>query len=79
MELILIWIGVGAVTGLLASLLLGNMPAGTIGAIVTGVVGAVVAGMLFGALRLPFYPGPLTQTGVAFVGSVLLLGIVRRP
>jgi uncharacterized membrane protein YeaQ/YmgE (transglycosylase-associated protein family) len=78
MNAFLIWMGVGAATGLLASLLLSHMQAGTIGSIVIGMVGAVLAGLLLGFVRIPIPGGLFAQAGVAFVGAVLLLGAVQQ-
>ena len=72
-NVILIWIGVGGATGLLASMLLSHVPAGVFGSVIIGIVGAVIAGLAFGLLDLPISPGIFTNVGVAFLGSVILL------
>jgi uncharacterized membrane protein YeaQ/YmgE (transglycosylase-associated protein family) len=77
-NIIVVWIGVGAVTGLLASLLLSHAPAGVMGGIIIGILGAVVFGLVFGMLDLPISAGIVTNVGVAFTGSVILLGIAQK-
>lgn len=78
MNMILIWILVGGATGLIASLLLSRMPAGVAGAIIIGILGGVSAGLVFSLLQLPISAGIFTNVGVAFGGSVILLGISQR-
>jgi uncharacterized membrane protein YeaQ/YmgE (transglycosylase-associated protein family) len=78
MDIVVVWILVGGATGLLASLLLSHMPAGVMGAVIIGMVGAVVAGLVFGLLDLPISAGIITNAGVAFAGSVILLGITQK-
>jgi uncharacterized membrane protein YeaQ/YmgE (transglycosylase-associated protein family) len=74
---ILVWIIVGLVAGVLASMVVGS-GYGIIGDIVIGIVGAFVGGWLFRQLgwHSPF--GGIAGTiVVAFVGACLLLLILR--
>jgi len=76
-EMILIWIIVGLVAGVLASMVVGS-GFGLVGDIVIGIVGAFVGGLLFRSAgwHAPF--GGLAGTiFVAFIGAVILLLILR--
>ena len=75
---ILMWIVVGLVAGLLASLAVGGTGYGLIGDIVIGIAGAFVGGLLFREMgwHAPF--GGLAGTiTVAFIGAVVLLVVLR--
>ena len=76
-EMILIWIIVGLVAGVLASMVVGS-GFGLVGDIVIGIVGAFVGGLLFRSAgwHAPF--GGLAGTiFVALIGAVILLLILR--
>jgi uncharacterized membrane protein YeaQ/YmgE (transglycosylase-associated protein family) len=75
---LVIWLVVGLVAGLLASALIGGIGYGLLGDVIVGMVGAVLGGWLFAALgiRVPVEGLPGTIL-VAFVGSVVLLGIIK--
>jgi uncharacterized membrane protein YeaQ/YmgE (transglycosylase-associated protein family) len=77
LETFLLWVAIGAVAGFLASIVVGG-GAGLIGDIVIGVVGAFVGGVLFRTFHwhTPF-EGLAGTIFVAFVGAVILLGILR--
>lgn len=76
---ILSWIVVGIIAGFLAkSVVPGEGPGGVLGDLVIGIVGAVIGGWLFNMF------GHIGVTGlnvwsivVAFIGSVVLLWLVR--
>jgi uncharacterized membrane protein YeaQ/YmgE (transglycosylase-associated protein family) len=77
---ILAWIIIGGIAGLLASLLVRGTGLGIIGDIIVGVIGAVVGSFLLTLVL----PGTFSFTGfnwgsliIAFIGSVILLFIVR--
>jgi len=77
LETLLIWIVVGLIAGWLASAVVGG-GYGVIGDIVVGVVGSFVGGFLFRALHIHAPFGGLAGTIlVAFVGAVVLLGLLR--
>jgi uncharacterized membrane protein YeaQ/YmgE (transglycosylase-associated protein family) len=77
LETLLIWIVVGLIAGWLASAVVGG-GYGVIGDIVVGVVGSFVGGFLFRALHIHSPFGGLAGTIlVAFVGAVVLLGLLR--
>jgi uncharacterized membrane protein YeaQ/YmgE (transglycosylase-associated protein family) len=77
MDGILWWIIVGLIAGVLASLVMGG-GFGIIGDIVIGIVGAFIGGWLFSQLGVS---SPIGGTAgvifVAFIGAVVLLGILR--
>ncbi len=76
-EMILIWIIVGLVAGVLASMVVGS-GFGLVGDIVIGIVGAFVGGLVFRAAgwHAPF-GGMAGTIFVAFIGAVILLLILR--
>ena len=74
----LMWIIVGLVAGVLASLVMGGTGYGIIGDIIIGIVGAFVGGWLFTKLGVSAPFGGLPGTiFVAFVGAVVLLFVLR--
>ncbi len=74
---ILTWLIVGLVAGVLASFVVGG-GYGLLGDIVIGIIGAFLGGWIFGALgwSTPF-PGLAGTIFVAFIGSVVLLLLLR--
>ena len=78
LEIVIIWLLVGLVSGWLASQVVRGGGSGAITDIVVGVVGAFIGGMIFRAegWHAPFggYAGLIF---VAFCGAVLLLVIVK--
>jgi uncharacterized membrane protein YeaQ/YmgE (transglycosylase-associated protein family) len=75
---IIVWIVVGGVAGLLASLLVRGNGLGFLGDIVVGIIGGVIGGFIFNLLGLPGFTGfNLYSMLVALVGAVVLLLIVR--
>jgi uncharacterized membrane protein YeaQ/YmgE (transglycosylase-associated protein family) len=73
------WIVVGIIGGWLGRMVVkGEGPGGLLGDLIIGVIGAIIGGWVFG------YFGHVGVTGinlgsivVAFIGSVILLAIVR--
>jgi uncharacterized membrane protein YeaQ/YmgE (transglycosylase-associated protein family) len=78
LEIVLIWLLVGLVSGWLASQVVRGGGSGVVTDIIVGIVGAFVGGMIFRSAgwHAPFggYAGLIF---VAFCGAVLLLLIVR--
>jgi uncharacterized membrane protein YeaQ/YmgE (transglycosylase-associated protein family) len=77
---ILAWIVVGLVAGWLASQVMRSGGYGLIGDIILGVVGAVIGGFLAATfLNMPDAVNGINVTSiiVAFVGAVILVGILR--
>jgi uncharacterized membrane protein YeaQ/YmgE (transglycosylase-associated protein family) len=76
---ILIWIIVGAIAGWLAGELMRGSGFGLVGNIVVGMVGALLGGFLATALfnvQDPLTGFNITTLLVAFLGSVVLLGLL---
>ncbi len=78
LEIIVIWLLVGLVSGWLASQLVRGRGSGAGADIVVGIVGAFIGGMIFRAERwhAPF-PGYAGLIFVAFCGAALLLVIMK--
>ena len=75
---ILVWIIVGLIAGVLASMVMGGTGYGIIGDIIIGIVGAFVGGWLFSKLGVSSPFGGLAGTiFVAFIGAVVLLFVLR--
>ncbi len=78
MEYLLFWIIVGIVAGLLAKMAVpGEAPTGVVGDLIVVIVGAFLGGWLFNTFLGHSYGGWIGSTGVAFVGAVVLLVIMR--
>src|SRR5262245_53154480 len=75
----LAWLIVGAISGWLASIVMRtNASQGLLLDIVVGIIGAFVGGFLFTSLGLSGITGfDIWSVFVAFIGAVVLLGIVR--
>lgn len=75
----LAWLIVGAVAGWLASLVMKtNRQQGLLMDIVVGIVGAFIGGFLFNQFGAAGVTGfNLASIVVAFVGAVVLLGLIR--
>ena len=73
----LAWLIVGAISGWLASLVM-RTNQGILMDIVVGIVGAFIGGFLFNLLGAPGATGfNIWSVFVAFIGAVVLLGILR--
>ncbi|MBA3454620.1 MAG: GlsB/YeaQ/YmgE family stress response membrane protein [Deltaproteobacteria bacterium] len=75
---ILMWLIIGLVAGVLASMIVGGTGYGIIGDIVVGIVGAFVGGALFryAGWSAPF-GGMAGTIFVAFIGAIVLLLIIN--
>lgn len=75
---ILMWLIVGLVAGVLASLVMGGTGYGLIGDIIIGIAGAFIGGWLFARLGVtaPF-GGMAGVIFTAFIGAVVLLFLLR--
>jgi uncharacterized membrane protein YeaQ/YmgE (transglycosylase-associated protein family) len=77
LETFLIWIAIGLIAGWLASAVVGG-GYGVLGDIVVGVVGAFLGSLIFRGLHIGAPFGGLPGTiFIAFIGAVVLLGILR--
>ena len=77
MEPLLVWLLVGLVAGVLASVAVGGGGFGIIGDIVIGILGAFIGGWLFRYMHWHTFHGIAGAIFVAFVGAALLLFAVR--
>jgi uncharacterized membrane protein YeaQ/YmgE (transglycosylase-associated protein family) len=80
-EILLIWLVVGAVAGWLAGLIVKGYGFGMLGNIVVGIVGAFVGGWLFSYFGVAVGTGLVAAIVSATAGAVVLLvllGLVRR-
>ncbi|MEJ0025981.1 MAG: GlsB/YeaQ/YmgE family stress response membrane protein [Rhizomicrobium sp.] len=77
LEVILIWLIVGAVAGWLAGVIVKGGGFGLVGDIVVGIVGAVVGGWLLPRLGLHLGVGIVAIIISATIGAVVLLLIIR--
>ncbi len=78
MDIFIIWLVVGLVAGVLASIVMRGSGLGLLGDILLGIAGAFVGGWTFRELgwRPPFagLPGAVT---VSFVGAIIVLAALR--
>jgi uncharacterized membrane protein YeaQ/YmgE (transglycosylase-associated protein family) len=77
LDTLIIWLIVGAITGILMDSILGGSGAGLAGSILVGVVGAITSGWFFNLLDIKFLAGLLSVILQAVLGAVLFLTIVR--
>lgn len=77
MEVFLWRLFIGALAGILASLITGEGDASLPGAVVLGVLGAFVGGWLFARLGIPIGAGIWWDLLISFVGALALLILLR--
>ena len=78
MDHLIFWIIVGIVAGLLAkSVVPGEGPGGILGDLIIGIAGAFLGGWMFTRFLGHSYKGWIGSTGVAFVGALVLLLVIR--
>ena len=77
MNNLLIFLGVGAVSGWLAGLMVRGGGFGLLGDIVIGILGAVVGGYVFGLAGISAGSGLTGSIVSATVGAVVLLFLIR--
>lgn len=75
LENLLAWLVVGAVSGWLANLVVNKGSGSLVNNIIVGIIGAVIGGFLFNQFNVTGIN--LSSILVAFVGSVVLLGILK--
>jgi uncharacterized membrane protein YeaQ/YmgE (transglycosylase-associated protein family) len=76
-QIIIIWIIVGAIAGWLAGMVVKGGGFGLIGDIIVGIVGAVIAGWLLPQLGIALGSGFVAAVIDAFIGAVILLVIIK--
>jgi uncharacterized membrane protein YeaQ/YmgE (transglycosylase-associated protein family) len=77
LEVILIWLLVGAIAGWLAGLLVRGAGFGLFGDILVGIVGAFIGGWLLPRLGVVLGVGIISTIATAVIGAVVLLLIVK--
>lgn len=80
-ETLIIWVVVGAITGIVLDTVIGGMRIGLGGAILIGIVGAMISGWAFDAFGIQLLSGLIGTIAEALVGAVVLLlifGVFRR-
>jgi len=80
-ETLIIWVVVGAITGIILNTVIGGMRMGLGGAILIGVVGAIISGWAFDAFGIQILNGLIGTIAEAMIGAVVLLlifGVFRR-
>ena len=68
---------IGIIAGRLAGNIMKGGGFGLIGDLVVGVVGSFIGGYLFGYLGLGNAYGTFGEIGMATVGAIVLLGVIR--
>jgi uncharacterized membrane protein YeaQ/YmgE (transglycosylase-associated protein family) len=76
-EVIIIWLVVGAIAGWLAGVIVSGGGFGLIGDIVVGIIGAVVGGWLLPRLGIFIGGGFIGAIINALIGAVIVLLVVR--
>jgi len=76
-ELVLIWLIVGAVAGWLAGMIVKGGGLGLAGDIVVGIVGAFVGGWLLTTMGVSIGAGLISTIATATLGAVVLLFLLR--
>ncbi len=76
-EVIIIWLVVGAIAGWLAGVIVAGGGFGLIGDIVVGIIGAVVGGWLLPRLGIFIGGGFIGAIINALIGAVIVLLVVR--
>jgi uncharacterized membrane protein YeaQ/YmgE (transglycosylase-associated protein family) len=80
-ETLIVWVVVGAVTGIILDSVIGGMRIGLGGAILIGIVGAMISGWAFDAFGIQLLSGLIGTIVEAMIGAVVLLlifGVFRR-
>jgi len=70
-------LAIGAVSGLLAGIVMKGGGFGLIGDIIVGIIGAVVGGYLFGLVGISAGVGLIGSIVTATVGAIILLFVIR--
>ena len=77
LEILLIWLVIGAIAGVLAGTIVKGGGFGLFGDIVVGIIGAFVGGWLLPRLGVHMGDGLVPVIASATIGSVVLLLILR--
>jgi uncharacterized membrane protein YeaQ/YmgE (transglycosylase-associated protein family) len=77
LQVLIIWLVIGAVAGWLAGQIMAGGGFGLIGDIIVGIVGAVVAGWLLPRIGILIGGGILGEIINALIGAIIVLFVVR--
>ena len=80
-ESLIIWVVVGAVTGIVLEIFIGGMKIGLMGAILIGISGAIISGWAFNFFDFHYLTGIVGTVIEALIGAVLFLlifGVFRK-
>ena len=80
-ESLIIWVVVGAVTGIVLEIFIGGMRIGLMGAILIGIAGAIISGWAFNFFDFHYLTGIIGTIIEALIGAVLFLlifGVFRK-
>ncbi len=77
LQVIIIWLIVGAIAGWLAGMVVKGGGFGLIGDIIVGIIGALIAGWLLPRIGIVLGTGIIAAIIDAFIGAVILLIILR--
>ena len=80
-ESLIIWVVVGAVTGIVLEIFMGGMRIGLMGAILIGIAGAIISGWAFNFFDFHYLTGIIGTIIEALIGAVLFLlifGVFRK-
>ena len=77
LEIILIWLAIGAVAGVLAGMIVKGGGFGLFGDIIVGIIGAFVGGWLLPRLGVHLGDGLVPVIASATIGAVVLLLVLR--
>lgn len=76
-ELLVIWLVIGAIAGWLAGQVMSGGGFGLVGDVIVGIIGAVVAGLLLPRLGIYIGGGLLGAIINAFIGACVVLFVAR--
>lgn len=76
---LLVWLGIGAVAGILAGKILGGTtPFGLVGDIILGIAGGVIGGYILALVGISGNGGIIASIITAVLGAVVLLWSARK-
>ena len=77
LQVVIIWLIVGAVAGWLAGMVVKGGGFGLLGNVVVGIIGALIAGWLLPQIGIVIGGGLIGAIINAFIGAVILLVIIK--
>lgn len=80
-DILMIWVIVGAIAGILIDAVWGGMKIGIVGAIVIGILGAIIGGWLFEKLGVQIISSwwdIILNAGIGAVILLVVIGVLRR-